>query len=517
MYVSVDNPYRGKSYPEQYLAELLSHNYKKVESNKKMTNKMEADIVIWDINTIIEYNGIFWHSDSDRDKRKKEFIESKGVRLITIVEDTVKSKSQAYAKIVDRDTIEFHRYEREMMILVIKLGELLNKELYIPDDMEHRVTKRVYDAYGNQNLAYQLPDLAAEYSSNNKRKASDMFISDSETVEWICKKCSNTFYTSIGHRVYDKTGCPYCAGNKAIPEQTDIITVLPEFAKEIASLTEDELYHTLPYASKTVTWRCTRCKHEWSSTIRNRTSYNGSCPVCGYTPMDRSSKMYNIHEMCKIGKSILKVIAFGNVYTKINWNDLLRITFNYVIKNNIIKVTDIVDNLNYSSNKTCIPKLSYDSGYYNMPKLLAIYNNKNIYFEGKYGSNQFALTICQLLDIAGLEYSNIMIEPNYDKIVNEKVTNVNLNRSGNRYNVYYRVCGVPTFVGSRENFVDAVLLKLSSEIFFFGNIRNKNDINHCNNRSIPEFKDMPEFNKFIGMEGIGRNLPGKGDNKQTKA
>lgn len=200
--------YKFKSFPEQYLIEVLSNNFNKVESNMKMKNGMELDIAIYDINTGIEYSGDYYHKDKERDIRKRDYIESNGVRLIEIREFRVNKIIEEKVEIVDKNTIYVYRADRGKRLekLVKVLGILLNKDLVIPDNLYYKIKQRVYNSYGKQCLMYQRPDLAKEYSTNNNIPPDRIFISDNDTVEWVCKDCGNKWYTSVGHRVHNKTG-----------------------------------------------------------------------------------------------------------------------------------------------------------------------------------------------------------------------------------------------------------------------------------------------------------------------
>jgi len=62
-----------------------------VLSNYKLTNKLELDIFVPELNLAIEYNGIYWHSElAGRNKKyhlyKQTLCEEKGIRLIQILE-----------------------------------------------------------------------------------------------------------------------------------------------------------------------------------------------------------------------------------------------------------------------------------------------------------------------------------------------------------------------------------------------------------------------------------------------
>ena len=222
---------------------------------------MEADIVIHDIKTVIEYNGIYWHTKA-RDSRKKDYITNSGYRLITILDRSV-NKLQTKASILDENTIIFDRYLRDMEPIIPMLETLLNVKLNIDSikkaDIEQIINEKVVSDYGRQCLAYIRPDIAEELLIDDATK---IFVSDAKTRIFKCKKCSMIYKTSVHHKVYNKSDCPYCAGNLAIPFKTDIVTLMPEYAKEIISLTEDQKRHTLPFSSKIVQFQCSACGYK---------------------------------------------------------------------------------------------------------------------------------------------------------------------------------------------------------------------------------------------------------------
>lgn len=77
-------------------------------------------------------------------------------------------------------------------------------------------------------------------------------------------------------------GCPYCAGKKAIPGQTDLATlhpgILAQWDYERNVLAPHEM---LPSAHHKVWWKCEH-GHSWQAVIFSRTKEKGAgCPYCG--------------------------------------------------------------------------------------------------------------------------------------------------------------------------------------------------------------------------------------------
>lgn len=98
-------------------------------------------------------------------------------------------------------------------------------------------------------------------------------------VWWRCPK-GHSWKVSVTSRTNNHTECPYCAGKRAIPGQTDLAALYPKLAEEWdpvknLPLTPDQV---LPGSHQKVWWRCEK-GHEWQAEIKSRVSGCG-CPVC---------------------------------------------------------------------------------------------------------------------------------------------------------------------------------------------------------------------------------------------
>ncbi len=133
---------------------------------------------------------------------------------------------------------------------------------------------------GYNDLATINPKLAKEwnYEKNNGLKPNMVTAGSNKRVWWKCEK---------GHEwlAYIKTrnngsGCPYCAGQRAISGYNDIATINPKLAIEWNYKRNGDLKPEdfTANSGKKVWWRCAK-GHEWQATVNDRSNGYG-CPYC---------------------------------------------------------------------------------------------------------------------------------------------------------------------------------------------------------------------------------------------
>lgn len=154
------------------------------------------------------------------------------------------------------------------------------------DNIYHRTANRGCPYCSNQrilpgfnDLSTKHPELAKEWSPNNKKTASEVFPSSHTSYLWICPKCRNEYPASAANRSKGK-GCPFCNNRKPIKGKTDFKTLFPLVAKEWdyskngKSLPEDYL----PHSDAEMWWICSR-GHSFPQRISKRSIGQG-CPFC---------------------------------------------------------------------------------------------------------------------------------------------------------------------------------------------------------------------------------------------
>lgn len=148
----------------------------------------------------------------------------------------------------------------------------------------YKINYTLYGKSKSNTIANEMPNLLDEwdYEKNNALylDPTKLTVGSSKTVNWKCSK-GHTWQTQIRCRAKG-TGCPYCAGTKAITGETDLTTTNPELLKEWNYEKNNDL-GVFPDKIKAgsrlkVWWKCAK-GHEWQAKLSDRNS-GASCPKC---------------------------------------------------------------------------------------------------------------------------------------------------------------------------------------------------------------------------------------------
>lgn len=134
---------------------------------------------------------------------------------------------------------------------------------------------------GRTDLATLRPDLAAEWDHDANEKDPDQYtVSSGQKVFWKCKTCGQSWRATIASRNILGHGCPFCAGRRPIPGQTDLATLRPNLVEEWDYEANEKGPEDYTVGSSLkVFWKCKTCKQSWSARISHRSSGMG-CPYC---------------------------------------------------------------------------------------------------------------------------------------------------------------------------------------------------------------------------------------------
>ena len=133
---------------------------------------------------------------------------------------------------------------------------------------------------GFNDLASVYPDLALEWDMERNASLTPKDVTCyTHRKVWWRDSLGHSWQAAVAERTNHGTGCPYCAGKKALTGFNDLLSQNPGLASEWdydknGSLLPQEVTvgsHT------SVWWKC-REGHAWKSTVHNR-QVNG-CPIC---------------------------------------------------------------------------------------------------------------------------------------------------------------------------------------------------------------------------------------------
>ncbi len=262
------------SFPEQAIFYYLC-TVTTAESRNTAYGK-ELDIWLPELQVGIEYNGIYYHTDSRRDVEKISFFKEKNIRIITIMESK--------RNFVSSGVIEYDYKKAKQLDWAI--SELFEQLGYIPPDINtERDALRIQEQYvrmeKENSIAVKFSQISNEWHpSKNGRLKPEMFSFSSHAKVWWLGKCGHEWSQTIKNRTLANSGCPICSGKEVSSGFNDLATKNPEVILLWHPTKNGELTPTqvTPQSGKKVWWQCKR-GHEWLATI-SCVSNGSRCPIC---------------------------------------------------------------------------------------------------------------------------------------------------------------------------------------------------------------------------------------------
>jgi len=122
--------------------------------------------------------------------------------------------------------------------------------------------------------------LAKEWhpTKNNKLTPKRVSLKSGKKVWWKCRK--NHEWTAVIRHRSNGSGCPYCSGRMALPENSlgDLYPILSKEFNNTKNLINP--LKVLPGSHKKVWWKCRKCSYEWEAVIKSRALRGDGCPRC---------------------------------------------------------------------------------------------------------------------------------------------------------------------------------------------------------------------------------------------
>ena len=177
--------------------------------------------------------------------------------------------------------------DAELALVINTLCSCITSVMNISFDIDIEIKRDrnlIYEQYiqseKENSLAVRNPKLASQWhpTKNGCLLPEYVSVSSNKKVWWICEK-EHEWQAIINSR-QKGSGCPYCAGQKAILGYNDLNTVNPMLASQWhpsknGNLSSNQLTEN---SNKMVWWICEK-GHEWKAIVYDRK--NGcNCPIC---------------------------------------------------------------------------------------------------------------------------------------------------------------------------------------------------------------------------------------------
>ena len=267
--------YLGTSFPEQVILFYVSQHYNC--ENTKIIDRKEIDIYIDSLKIGIEYDGVNWHKDVDKDLEKNRICSEQGIKLLRIREQGCPDITgcECFSIMPNKNS----DLKSAILWIFDQLGD------FIPDvdiDRDRNIIMSQYEtSRGERSLASRFPQLSDEwdYEKNTPLTPEMITYGSTKNVWWKCK-LGHEFLASPCNRTKGAK-CPYCTNKKVWSGFNDLCTTHPDVAKDWDYEKNKDLDPTkIPHSSLLkVWWKCDK-GHEWKAGIASRCSNNSRCRIC---------------------------------------------------------------------------------------------------------------------------------------------------------------------------------------------------------------------------------------------
>lgn len=271
------------SFPEQAIFYYLSKKIERIDSRFIIDKKnTEIDIYLQQFKVGIEYNGLYYHKNKQRDQEKLELIESSGITLIRIIEARKQTSSYRSNDIFLKYPVTFKSLDIAISELILKLQKIIK----IGNDIVINTEKDRMDIYSGyltlekqKSILITHPSVAKrwDYEKNYPMKPSQISSGSHRKFWWICDK-EHSYEDTVAHQT-DNRKCPICSGRKVLKGFNDLQTINPTLFKEW-NFSRNKLRPDQVTAGSSIkVWWICKNGHEWEAVINNRSRGRG-CPYC---------------------------------------------------------------------------------------------------------------------------------------------------------------------------------------------------------------------------------------------
>lgn len=301
------NAEKRTSLPEKIIFFYVKKYFPDAKENyhPSVLNKKELDIYIPSIAVGIEYDGMAWHKDVNKDILKDKLCSDNNIRIFRIREEGLQDFVSSSTK------INTGKYNNDCLYLGEPICKLLNylgvenPVINIANDYE-TVLSKFLTIKKDETISIHPMMTEWDYSKNKNVNPEYISLHSNRKFWWKCNTCGYEWKVSPAHRARGHK-CPVCAGQVVKKGSNDLLTLDPELAKEWDyeknTLKPDEVTCG---NNKKVWWICSKCHHEWEATIFSRHTGCG-CPECKKTTIsEKQSKAdfddslaYNFPEIAK--------------------------------------------------------------------------------------------------------------------------------------------------------------------------------------------------------------------------
>ena len=199
------------SFPEQAIYYYIKQLYPDSINRFRGENKyVELDVYIPSLRIGIEYDGVYYHRDTQRDIKKYNDCQANGITLIRIIESPALINEDTADKIIRRNKPYSYETLNECIEeLLQEFGRCRDIDTF-SDSISIR--EQYYSILKRNSLQSKYPSIAAEwlFSKNGGITPEMVSYASNDKYWWKCMTCQNEWSAAISDRTSGGKGCPKC-------------------------------------------------------------------------------------------------------------------------------------------------------------------------------------------------------------------------------------------------------------------------------------------------------------------
>ena len=288
------------SFNEKCVLFYVKKHFPDVQENVKPSwmNGQEIDIFIPKLKVGIEYDGVFWHNNLERDINKDCICEENGVELFHIREyGCIEYASPKWIYLKKQNSISLEKAIKTLLSMISISCRSI--DINISRDTP-RILEMMHLSKVEASLAHNFPELALEWdnSKNGAITPEQLSAHSNLSVWWKCRECGHEWKANINARARGN-GCKKCANAKLgeklaavkLANNGSLLDHHPQLVEEWnyaknGTITPETI---TAHNNQKVWWVCKVCGHEWKATINNRSKEHG-CPQCSKIRVQKLKK-----------------------------------------------------------------------------------------------------------------------------------------------------------------------------------------------------------------------------------
>ena len=271
------------SFPEKAIFYYMKKAFKDVRENYRNSTlgSKELDVFLPDLKVAIEYDGVAWHKDSNRDYKKDILCKKHGITLIRIREEGCTN--------YDSNSIKKYILPYDMQALkeaIIFIIDFINNQFQldvwidVDVDRDRVLILEQIDLSDKENsIASYCPEIKKYWDYEKNGKITPEQISHA-SMKKAYFKCENGHeWEAMISNFSTHPWCPYCSGRKVLSGFNDLFTTNPELKQFWSHNNTLDPTKIKRGCNSKVLWYCPECGGEYDMQVNQKVKTPG-CPYC---------------------------------------------------------------------------------------------------------------------------------------------------------------------------------------------------------------------------------------------